>query len=563
LAFGIKYINTTIMNSYAAIEDRISEALASIEPNTKPNFTKLAAKFAVPYSRLLNRSKGRRSRSDRDPVNVRLNDTEELAICQYLDVLEKAGLYARVNQIEKVANSILRRRAGSDDEPPVGHAWATRFLDRHPEYFIRKQRTLDIERKEAHERRDIEVFFERWKAIVEEYGINPADIYNFDETGFRIGMGRHQKIVTRDPKVQAYIESSTNRDYVTLVEAVSGDGFTLPPMVIINATTHREHWFPSSLDDHYLMGVSDSGYSNDELGLKWIHHFDRFTIKRMRGQYRLILFDGHESHTTFEFITFCNEKKIIPFCLPPHTTHFLQPLDVAIFQPYKHWHTQEVDEAARTGCTEFTRVEFLDSLKQVRQKTFKQNTILRGWRVTGLIPYNPDAILAQLQYENELREEKRCEDRQTPSAHSSSIIETPKTIRTITRYSQKILNGPEIHSRFEERLDAFVKGTVAIAHLAEELKQDLSKSKAAEKAREKRRQSRRRIFQSGGVLYAEEARAMVKKRDEYEVKKAEDALKRLKDQELKKRMAQAKRLAIDCKKHRRMLLKRWKEQCTQ
>lgn len=248
-------------------------------------------------------------------------------------------------------------------------------------------------------------------------------------------------------------------------------------MIILNATSHWEHWFPSGLDDHYLVGVSDSGYSNDKLGLKWIKDFDRFTIKRMRGQYRLILFDGHESHTTYEFISFCNEKKIIPFCLPPHTTHFLQPLDVAIFQPYKHWHAQEVDEPARTGCMEFTRVEFLDSLKQIRQKTFKENTILRGWRVTGLIPYNPGPILAQLQYENEIREEKRREDRQTLSAQSSSIIETSKTIRTITRYSQKILDGPELHSRFEEHLEAFIKGSVAMAHLAEELKQDLSKQR--------------------------------------------------------------------------------------
>jgi acetylornithine/succinyldiaminopimelate/putrescine aminotransferase len=50
-------------------------------------------------------------------------------------------------------------------------------------------------------------------------------------------MGRHQKIITRDPKVHAYIESSTNHDYVTLVKAISG-GFALSPMIIINATSH-------------------------------------------------------------------------------------------------------------------------------------------------------------------------------------------------------------------------------------------------------------------------------------------------------------------------------------
>jgi hypothetical protein len=55
---------------------------------------------------------------------------------------------------------------------------------------------------------------------------------------------------------------------------------------------------------------------------------------------------------------------------------------------------------------------------------------------------------------------------------------------------------------------------------------------------------------------------MAKKRDVDEVQNAEKVLERAKAQELKARKARAKRLAIDCKKHRRMLLKRWKEQRT-
>jgi hypothetical protein len=79
--FNINYINTTTMNSYNSIEDRIAEALQSIEKNLKPNFTKLAKEFAVPYLRLINRGKGRGLKSERQPVNLRLNDTKELALC--------------------------------------------------------------------------------------------------------------------------------------------------------------------------------------------------------------------------------------------------------------------------------------------------------------------------------------------------------------------------------------------------------------------------------------------------------------------------------------------------
>jgi hypothetical protein len=158
-----------------------------------------------------------------------------------------------------------------------------------------------------------------------------------------------------------------------------------------------------------------------------------------------------------------------------------------------------------------------------------------------------------------MREDRRREDRQTPSEKSSLAIETPKTVRTFTRYSYKLLDGPELHSHFEERLDAFIKGSVAMAYLAEELKSDLYKSKAAEKARENRRKSCRRRFQSGGVLYVEEARDMKWKRDEDEVADAERILEMAVNKDLRSQKAKAKRLAIDCKKHRRELLKCWKE----
>jgi hypothetical protein len=51
------------------------------------------------------------------------------------------------------------------------------------------------------------------------------------------------------------------------------------------------------------------------------------------GDYRLLILDGHNSHGTFPFITFAENHHIIVLCLPPHTTHALQPCDVGVFSP--------------------------------------------------------------------------------------------------------------------------------------------------------------------------------------------------------------------------------------
>jgi DDE superfamily endonuclease len=57
----------------------------------------------------------------------------------------------------------------------------------------------------------------------------------------------------------------------------------------------------------------------------------------------MLLLDGHKSHYTLEFIKFYIIKKIILLVLPPHTTHLLQPLDVAIFQPLAKYYSVEVE----------------------------------------------------------------------------------------------------------------------------------------------------------------------------------------------------------------------------
>jgi len=48
------------------------------------------------------------------------------------------------------------------------------------------------------------------------------------------------------------------------------------------------------------------------------------------------------------------------------------------------------------GCGNFDKVEFLDKIDSIRQHTFKKSSICSAFRATGLIPYNPDVVIAKL-----------------------------------------------------------------------------------------------------------------------------------------------------------------------
>jgi hypothetical protein len=136
-----------------------------------------------------------------------------------------------------------------------------------------------------------------------------------DETGCGIEVATNQNIYSRNGR-QVFIPNANNRELVTLVEAVSSDGFAITPMVIVKAATVMEQR-AVDLPNDYLITVSESGYSNDKSALDWLQHFNKQTEKRRKRSWRLLLVDGHGSHETREFIKYAEDHKIQIFALHP------------------------------------------------------------------------------------------------------------------------------------------------------------------------------------------------------------------------------------------------------
>jgi hypothetical protein len=384
--------------SYQQIESRIETALVAISREKTPNISRFARIYNVPYKRLWNRVKGHDSRLTRPPAGRLLSDAQESALCRYINILDELDIHARPAIVETAANSILKEGHTDKRLPPptIGSHWLKRFFQRHPEYRIRKRRAIDLDRKKSHEPATIQAWFEKLRATIDSYGITEEDIYNFDETGFNIGIGRDQWIITREFSKPVWTGSNTNREYATVIEAVSATGHVIPPFIIFAAKCVLQGWFDKTEIGKWI-GVTETGYVNDLITYQWVQHFHHATKHRIKGTHRLLLCDGYGSHMTYEFVRFCEDNKIIVFFLIPHTSHILQPLDVGVFQAYKHWHSEAIANATQTGGGKFTKVEFLHALDTIRQKTFKKQTICHGFRATGIIPYNPRIIIEQLE----------------------------------------------------------------------------------------------------------------------------------------------------------------------
>lgn len=64
--------------------------------------------------------------------------------------------------------------------------------------------------------------------------------------------------------------------------------------------------------------------------------------KAPRWCLEVLVMDGHGSHLTAQFDAICKENKIIPFCMPSHSSHLLQPLDIGCFSAIKKAYGQYI-----------------------------------------------------------------------------------------------------------------------------------------------------------------------------------------------------------------------------
>ena len=75
--------------------------------------------------------------------------------------------------------------------------------------------------------------------------------------------------------------------------------------------------------------------------------------------------DGHSSYINLKFVQFCEDHKIILICLPPHSIHLLQPLDLIIFLQLKRLYLLKVNKYAARNITRINKKYFLRILGEI------------------------------------------------------------------------------------------------------------------------------------------------------------------------------------------------------
>ena len=221
-----------------------------------------------------------------------------------------------------MANLLLSKR-GTTPVKTVGDKWVYNFTKRTPELQARFSRRYDYQRAKQEDPRVIQKWFTTIKAMVVQHGILPEDIYNFDETGFAMGLTATAKVITRSEYYgRRSVLQPGNREWVTAIESISASGWALPPTIIFKGKLCNHAWFEGLLGD-WRFEVSLNGWTTDEIGLRWLEKlFIPATTSRTVGRYRLLVLDGHRSHLTPLFDQVSSENDIIPVYASTQLTPF-------------------------------------------------------------------------------------------------------------------------------------------------------------------------------------------------------------------------------------------------
>jgi hypothetical protein len=501
---------STLNNELPQKEARLLLAKQISQNNPKISQRKAASSYDIIQSTLSRRIKGSIPKHESNAKKRKLLPSEEQALIDWILDLDQRGFPPPLLNVREMANVLLAGRGQNPPPQPVGKNWPTRFINDHSELSIRWNRKFNSQRAKCEDPRTINAWFQLVQETRLRYGIGDEDIFNFDETGFMMGMIATSKVVTSSDTVgRAITIQPGNRDWTTVIEGINAMGWAIPPYVILAAKVHQSGWY-HNLPPDWAIAVSDNGWTNDELGFEWLKHFNTHTEARTKGTYRLLILDGHGSHATPQFDQYCTANRIITLCMPAHTSHLLQPLDVSCFSPIKHFYGQEVLKLIRVGVHHIDKEDFLIIYPSVRALALNEKNIKSGFRATGLIPYDPQRVLSNLTITK------------TPTPPGTAegpsplwVAETPHNLNELEKQAKlvrELLQRPS-QSPTNQAIKQVVKSCQMAMHSVVMLAQENKELRTANERRERKKQHRRRYLTHGGVLQAQQGQFLVERRE--------------------------------------------------
>lgn len=285
-------------------------------------------------------------------------------------------LLQKANEMHRNINGCIR---------PVGFlkiAWLNRVLKRHPGISLRSTQPIARHRNEA-SFSSIGGFFYRLVQHVIERSIGPGRIFNADETGFEQNSNSRNVLAIRG-STNIWKHKTELSFHLTIMACGSASGFVVPPLFIIPGKRLSKDVLDERIVPGSCVTVGPKGFMSAKLFARWIEHFASSVPDHIERPLVLV-YDGCASHFSEHIINVALENGIIL----ANSTHLIQPMDVAVFKPFKSALQNAVQEfVIDKGETTLTKKSAigLASKAWIRGIENRSANIVSGFAATGIFP---------------------------------------------------------------------------------------------------------------------------------------------------------------------------------
>jgi len=371
----------------------LQEALRRVDSGEKK--TAVSASVGIPYRTLtryvtLHRQDTQTNlkRSGPDPC---LGNDAEQHLYEWALAMQSVGCPVYACDVTQKANEI----ADIMGIPPLTHGWYRRFCDRHPGLVSRTSENLSRARQEPDEA-IVETLYETLTNIMGKFNLTADRVFNCDETGFnpRPKVG---KVLARKGSTNVWSRTIAINFHLTFVACVSASGHVVPPLLILpgqRLPISETHGALSALPLACVTG-STSGFINADIFSEWLEFFASAVPDDVERPILLLLL---RAHVSVAIVDKASSLGILLVCLPANATHLFQPLDVAVFGPFKRVLKRKVKEfMIKSHRVSVSKPEAIRLDCDAWKSGMSGANSAAGFSTCGLFPLSKSAMLKRLQ----------------------------------------------------------------------------------------------------------------------------------------------------------------------
>lgn len=257
-----------------------------------------------------------------------------------------------------------------DEHELAGEEWMRLFLKRHSDVsglVIKKPEKASLPCAININKTHVGKFFDNLEDIHKCFGpFAPEKIWNQDET-------------------ELTTVSAECEQFITVSVCINAMGIHIPPVMVF-PKKHFEDFMLKGAPQGTLGVANPTGWSNETVYFKFMEHFIKHT-KPSKEERVLLIIDNDESHLSVETLNLASNSGVVILTFPPHTSHRLQPLDLAVYCPFKTYYHQEVEawHIKNPGKT-FDIYSVAEIVGQAYPRAFTTSNITSGFKKSGIYP---------------------------------------------------------------------------------------------------------------------------------------------------------------------------------